>query len=268
MLRATARLVASKFSGDKPPSEADIAADIFALLEGFALQQVRRYFRHRYWEDETVEAAFADRAEPGVKLENVAAHSWHVADATLLFLDHFGWLDRERCLSFAILHDKLEMYTGDANPVGRDGKGSSTHAFDELARAIKGEKEKSALLQYTSTLRANVAEYQAKLFLEMIDGASDEARFIKAIDKLQALAFVHLKKRGLLQDPHIRFTLKYSQKCCEYFPALRGHYEFLRNLFLEEIARRRSCTAAQLERDLLSQLELDFSACSSSNGLD
>jgi 5'-deoxynucleotidase YfbR-like HD superfamily hydrolase len=164
MLRATAHRVVPSRPGGPELSEADIAADIFALLKGFALQQVRRYFHHRFWEEESVEAEFSDRAEPGVKLENVAAHSWHVADATLLFLDHFECLDRERCLSLAILHDKLEMYTGDANPVGRDGKGSSTHAFDELARAVKSETEKSALMHYTSTLRAKAAEAKQSYF--------------------------------------------------------------------------------------------------------
>lgn len=243
-----------------PPSDADVAADIFALVEAFALQQIRRYFHHRFWENESIEAEFADKVEPGVKLENVAAHSWHVADATLLLLDHFEWIDRERCLSMAILHDKLEMYTGDANPVGRDGTGFTTHAFDDEAKLIKSEKERNALLQYISSLRPTVADSQAKLFLDMIEGVSEESRLIKAIDKLQALAFVHVKKRGNLLDSHIRFTLRYSQKCCEYFPQLNKHYSFLKGLFIKEIAFRRSCTAAQLERDLFSQLELDFSA--------
>jgi HD domain len=139
------------------PTDAEVAADIFALIEAFALQQVRRYFHHRFWESESIEAEFADRAEPGVKLENVAAHSWHVADATLLLMGHFDWLDRERCLTLAILHDKLEMFTGDANPVGRDGTGSTTHAFNEQAKLIKSEKERNALLQYTSSLSVRPA---------------------------------------------------------------------------------------------------------------
>ena len=95
----------------------------------------------------------------------------------------------------AILHDKLEMYTGDTNPVGRDGTGSTTHAFDERARLIKSEKERHALVQYLSALSPATAESQVTLFLEMIEGVSEECRFIKAIDKLQALAFVHVQKK-------------------------------------------------------------------------
>ncbi len=258
MLRAASNVVPLEFPTDTTESETDVSADIFALLEGFALQQIRRYFHHRYWETETIEAAFAERAEPGVQLENVAAHSWHVADATLLLMESFDWLDRERCLSLAILHDKLEMFTGDENPVGRDGTGSKTHAFDEQAKLTKSERELRALDQYLSRLSKPAAERQHRLFLEMIAGSSEETRFVKAIDKLQALAFVHIKKRGNLLDSHIRFTLRYSYKTCEYFPQLRQHYDFLRLLFLEEIANKRGCSAAQLERDLFSQLELEF----------
>jgi 5'-deoxynucleotidase YfbR-like HD superfamily hydrolase len=264
MLRAADDFVVQRFGDYVLPREADIAADIFALLEGFALQQVRRYFHHRFWAEESTEADFADRAEPGLKLENVAAHSWHVADTTLLVLDHFEWLNRERCLSLALLHDKMEMYTGDANPVGRDGTGLSTHAFHELARSLKTEREIAALIRYASALRSQAAERQVGLLLEIINGDTDEARLVKAIDKLQALAFVHLEKRGALLDSHIRFTLAYSHKCCEYFPPLRGHYQFLRNLFLQEVACRRGATVTQLERDLFSQLELDLSSWSRS----
>ena len=258
MLRNRAHIASPEFSREQRPNEAAVAADIFSLIEAFALQQVRRYFRHRYWESESIAAEFSDRIEPGIKLENVAAHSWHVADAALLMLDHFEWLDRERCLSMAILHDKLEMYTGDINPVGRNGTGSATHAFDEEARLIKNERERNALVQYVSTLRPTLAQFQRKLFLEMIEGSSNKSRFVKALDKLQALAFVHVKKRGTLLDSHIRFTLRYSQKCYEYFPELKRHYDFLRTLFLDEVALRRSRTTAQLERDLFSQLELEF----------
>jgi 5'-deoxynucleotidase YfbR-like HD superfamily hydrolase len=261
MLRASANIEREN-SLDVSISEAEIASDVFALLEGFALQQVRRYFHHRFWEEESTEAEFADRAEPPIKLENVAAHSWHVADAALLLGMHFEWLNRERYLSLALLHDKLEMYTGDANPVGRDGTGSKTHAFDHHARLVKDEKERNTLLLYVSSLSEKAAAQQSQLFLEMIEGASNEARFVKAIDKLQALAFVHIKKRGQLLDAHVRFTLRYSEKCQEYFPQLGRHYRFLRSLFLEEIAKRRGRTSAQLKGDLFSQLDVPLRSTS------
>src|SRR5439155_15538091 len=55
---------------------------------------------------------------------------------------------------------------------------------------------------------------------ELLDGATPEAQFVKAIDKLQALAFVLVKKHGELADRHLEFTLRYSEKVVLYFPPL------------------------------------------------
>lgn len=117
------------------PSPAEIRADIEAIFEGFHLQRIRRFYRQHHWSDETTAAEFSDRAEPGLKLENVAAHSWHVADSAHLLAGHFPELDQNRVVVLALLHDKLEIYTGDFDPVGADGKGTDTHAFNEAAKS-------------------------------------------------------------------------------------------------------------------------------------
>jgi hypothetical protein len=106
------------------PADSDTICDINALLASFGLQKVRRYFHQIYWLEETKAAVRADDVEPGLKLENVAAHSWHVSDAVLLLAGRFEKLNQARALQLAILHDKLEIYTGDFDPVGSDGKGS------------------------------------------------------------------------------------------------------------------------------------------------
>src|SRR5271166_1479864 len=72
------------------PSPEDIEADIDMLLSSFQLHLVRRYLDQVHWSQESDEAHRADIAEPGLKLENVAAHSWHVADAVLLLAPHFA----------------------------------------------------------------------------------------------------------------------------------------------------------------------------------
>jgi hypothetical protein len=93
----------------------------------------------------------------------------------------------------------------------------------------------------------------------MLDGATPEARFVKAVDKLQALAFVLTKKDGLMQDKHLRFTLKYSEKTVGYFPDLSDHYNELRSRLLVQVARRRNLTVRQIEKMVNSaQLPLVF----------
>src|SRR5262249_53557932 len=141
---------ALEVSSSTPVSE--INADIDAILDGFHLQEVRRYFHQVYWLEESETAARADAIERGLKLENVAAHSWHVADTVLLLADRFEEINSDRALRLALLHDKLEMYTGDFDPVGTDGKGDDTHAFNTEARARKVEIERAALIRYLDRL--------------------------------------------------------------------------------------------------------------------
>ena len=240
------------------PSEADALKDVDALLASFKLQLVRRYFHQVHWDVELKEATFSDRAEPGLKLENVAAHSWHVADAALLLAPHFPSLVREKVLALALLHDKLEMFTGDFDPVGHDGQGRRTHAFDHKLRREKIRTEEAALQTYLSQLRESAREYQGELLSEMIRGASPEAHFVRAIDKLQALAYVYLKKNGNISDTHLVFSIRYSRKAVEFFTGISLHYSILLDRLIDSVAVFRGVLREQLDKELFSQLELDL----------
>lgn len=244
----------SDFQLALPPEE--VSADIDAIQEGFSLQRIRRFYRQRHWAPESAEADFADRAEPGLKLENVAAHSWHVADAAHLLAGHFPELDVSRVVLLAVIHDKLEIYTGDYDPVGAEGNGAGTHAFDEAARLGKQSAERDAAERYLSKLRPAVREWQRLLLEEAIEGTSPEAHFVKAIDKLQALAYVLEKKRGRLDDAHLAFTLMYSRKALVEFPRIRFHYAELLGRFLDGVAMARGVTRVDLDRQVFGQLEL------------
>lgn len=235
-----------------------VQADIDALLASFRLQKLRRYFHQRFWEPETREAEYSDRLEGTFKLENVAAHSWHIADAALILATNFAELNVERCVMLALLHDKLEMYTGDFNPVGRDGTGAKTHAFNADKQENKHAAELRALDYYLDQLQPRARPLQRELLLEAIRAETPESRFIKSVDKLQALAYVHLKKAGNLNDMHLRFTLDYSSKSIDYFPEMAQHYLCLRARLLEGICKRRNISYSEFEKSFFAQSELQF----------
>lgn len=221
--------------------------DIDTMLWSMNLQKIRRYFHQRFWEAETRDAEYASRVEPFPRLESVAEHSWHVADTILLFGRHFSSLDIDRCITLALLHDKMEMITGDQTPVGRDGTGGNTHAFNAKMRDLKDLKERQAISFYLSRLSQDAREGQASAFYEMLDGKSKEAQFVKAIDKMQAFGYVLLKKKGVMEDKHLEFTLPYSRKSVQYWPGLVLHYEELRGRFMRQVARRRGISVKELE---------------------
>ena len=121
------------------PTMDEAERDIDVMVASLGLQSIRRYMNQHHWYEESRLARAADEAEPGLKLENVAAHSWHVADAVLLLAPIFPEIGARRALELAILHDKLELLTGDFDPVGPAGDGSNEildQSFPPIQRAV------------------------------------------------------------------------------------------------------------------------------------
>jgi putative hydrolase of HD superfamily len=236
------------------PTQDDASCDIDVMIRSLGLQLIRRYMDQHHWDDESNAARAADAVEPGLKLENVAAHSWHVADTTMLLAPNFADIDARHALELAILHDKLELFTGDLDPTGIDGQGTRSHVFDPAAQRAKAELERSALERYVGQLRETIRARQRALLLETIEAQSSEARFVKAVDKLQALTFVLAKKAGTMTDDHIMFSLRYSSKAIEYFPRLSIHYQVLVERMIALVARKRSLSSQQLMATMPGQL--------------
>lgn len=238
--------------------QTDIDRDIDVILWSVRLASIRRYFHQPFWREETADAEYAARIESYPRLESVAEHSWHVADIVLLLAPHFPDLNVSRCVQLAILHDKLEIITGDLSPVDRSGTGASTHAFNEHKQVAKMVSEEEALELYLRRLRPSTREFQKNALLEILGGATLEARFVKAVDKLQALGFVFLKKNGDFKDKHLSFTLRYAEKITSTFPHLRPYYEELRRRLIESVAKYRGVGIAEIESLLGQQPLLPF----------
>lgn len=241
------------------PSVNDIRRDVGLILWSLRLHHVRRYTGSRFWAKEALDAQYADRLETRPRLESVSEHSWHVADTVLLLAPYFPFLDLGRCLALSILHDKMEIIIGDLNPLGRDGTGQKTHAFNMEKRVRKDQAEQIAIMRYSEMLRPSTRAYQIELLQEMLEVQSEESRFVKAVDKLQALAFIIHKKRGDLEDRHIDFLLRFTRQNTNRFPGLHGHQEELFRRLLKQVARRRQITVTHLLHTLAinnSQLEL------------
>lgn len=232
------------------PRQEDAERDVDAMIEALGLQNIRRYMDQKHWAAESELARAADKMEPGLKLENVAAHSWHVADSIMLLAPHFPNVNAHHALELAVLHDKLELITGDFDPVGPDGQGATSHAFNTEAQADKVRAELAALECYLANLRQQVRERQRLLMLETIYVRSREARLVMAVDKLQALAFVLVKKNGAMTDEHLAFSLRYFARVVEYFPGLAVHYRVLIRRLLETIAAHRGVTPHQVVGNL------------------
>jgi 5'-deoxynucleotidase YfbR-like HD superfamily hydrolase len=174
------------------------------------------------------------------------SHSWP-HEPIILLSRHFPDIKLDRCVILGAMHDKLEIITGDKNPVGREGTGQKTHAFNPDHRLKKDALELSAMEYYSSLFPFSAREHQVDLLTEIIEGSTKEARFVKAIDKMQAFVYVINKKQGDFHDKHIAFTLKYTRKSIEYWPRLFQHYQELRKRYISSIAKSRGISLTQAE---------------------
>ena len=240
------------------PKADEVQADVEAMLKSFSLYEMRRYYKQRYWEKETTDAEYSDRIEQGLKLENVAAHSWHVCDLVMLFGAHFDNLCLERSVMMAVLHDKLEIFVGDWDPLDVDESGNGGHAFDRDAQQKKRMREESALIEYTKRINTGAGKLQKRLIEEYAEGSTLEARFVKSIDKIQALAYIYAKKEGNIPNEQLSFILRYTSQTVRNFPGLIAHYRNLVDRIIISVSQYRCVNKADLESELFSQLELDL----------
>lgn len=65
------------------------------------------------------------------RYESVADHSWRLGMLVLMFSGKLAQkLDLEKALKLVLVHDLPEIITGDGSPIGEDGTGETTYAFD------------------------------------------------------------------------------------------------------------------------------------------
>lgn len=102
--------------------------------------------------------------------ETVAAHSYGVALLALLFAPKY--LDKEKCLKLALIHDLQEALVGDITP------------FDGVSEEEKAQREKAAVKEISQKL--HFAELE-DLFTEYENNQTKEARFVKDMDRFDGV---------------------------------------------------------------------------------
>jgi putative hydrolase of HD superfamily len=138
-----------------PPGR--VAEQVRFLLEADALKGVLR------------QTLVAD----GSRLENSAEHSWHAALFALVLAEHAAEPpDVGRVLAMLLVHDLVEVDAGD------------TFVYDDAGLATKAEREQAAADRLFGLLPADQAESLRALWEEFEAGATADARFAGAMDRL------------------------------------------------------------------------------------
>ncbi len=122
--------------------------------------------------------------------ENDAEHSWHLALMVLLLAEHADEpIDVGHAMRLVVIHDLVEIYAGDS-PV-----------FDPAAVVGQQEREEAAADRLFALLPGDQAVEIRALWDEFEAGRTAEARFCKAMDRLQPMLLNWLNRGGTWQMP-------------------------------------------------------------------
>ncbi|MDM0028778.1 HD domain-containing protein [Variovorax saccharolyticus] len=128
----------------------------------------------------------------GSRKENSAEHSWHLAMYGLLLREHASsGVDSERVIKMLLIHDIVEVDVGDTPLHG----GSSP--------TMQAELEHKAACRLFGLLPEPQGSEFLELWQEFEEGDSEDARFAKALDRVQPLIANVLTGGGTWSDGRV-----------------------------------------------------------------
>jgi len=175
------------------------------------LKKMERYRGQFYWKDYPTP----------IRYESVADHTWRLGMLVLLLADQLSQkLNLEKALKMVLVHDLPEIVAGDDSPLGKDGTGADTYAFDTQKAQDKHEKEKYAAAALFNTLPLDKSEDLFNMWVECEQQKTFEAKVVKSLDKIEALMQVLEYRQGNLFEGHLKFTIEYGLKGSNIDPAI------------------------------------------------
>lgn len=150
--------------------------------------------------------------------ENDAEHTWHMAMFALLLHQELSIeVNIEHALKLILTHDLVEIYAGD------------TFAYDVAGNQDKEEREERAAQALFAQLPEDLRTQIYCWWREFEECKTPEARYARAVDKLQAFAqnvFTqgrNWRERGVTMEQ----SLAYNRAERDFDPALTQTFELL-----------------------------------------
>jgi putative hydrolase of HD superfamily len=124
--------------------------------------------------------------------ENDAEHSWHLALMVVVLAEHADEnIDVGHTIKLVVVHDLIEIYAGD------------TPLYDAEMGADQAEREAAAADELFGLLPADQATRLRALWDEFEARQTPEARFAKAMDRLEPLLLNWMARGGTWRAPGV-----------------------------------------------------------------
>ena len=133
--------------------------------------------------------------------ENDAEHSWHLALMAIVLTEHTNEdIDILKVLKMVLIHDIVEIDAGD------------TFIYDTTKNHSNTEEERLAAERIFGLLPENQAREMIEIWEEFEAGVSSEAKFAKAMDRLEPLLQNTSNNGGTWNEPGVNYAKVYSKK--------------------------------------------------------
>jgi len=167
---------------------------------------------------------YSGRAIKG-RQESSAEHSWRLTLMVFVFADELKLdLDVNHAVRIAIVHDLPEAIAGDVDALDvYDGK---------VSKEEKENMEISAMEELRISLPDKLGSEVYDLWQEYVNGKTREAKFVKALDKIETLTQVYEAGHEFYIRPD--FIPTYADNAVKDFPELSGALDIVKRKLKEE----------------------------------
>lgn len=133
--------------------------------------------------------------------ENDAEHSWHLALMAIVLAEHTNEnIDILKVLKMVLIHDIVEIDAGD------------TFIYDTTKNHSNTEEERLAAERIFGLLPEKQASELIEIWEEFEAGVSSEAKFAKAMDRLEPLLQNTSNNGGTWNEPGVNYSKVYAKK--------------------------------------------------------
>ena len=133
--------------------------------------------------------------------ENDAEHSWHLALMAIVLAEHSNEkIDLLKVLKMVLIHDIVEIDAGD------------TFIYDMQKNHSNTDEERRAANRIFGLLPVEQGEELIAVWEEFEAGETPEAKFARAMDRLEPLLQNSSNNGGTWNEPGVNYTKVYTKK--------------------------------------------------------